>query len=62
MTYRVIFYRDDKPVVDAAWTGSLAEAQLIARDTVNFGHFECVEILSERGDVVLKRGAHTQPA
>lgn len=58
MTFRVIFYRDGERLADAAWTGSLAEAQNVMKESINKCSYDHVEILNDKGVCVLK---HDEP-
>ena len=58
MTYRVIFFRDGNRLADAAWTGSLAEAQNLIRESLESGVFDKIEVLDDDGKVVL---THLEP-
>lgn len=57
MTYRVIFYRDGNRLADAAWTGSLAEAQNLVHESLESRTFDRVEVLNDDGKVLL---AHSE--
>lgn len=54
MVYRVVFFRDDEQLADVTWARSLAEAQLMAKDSILSGLYDRIEVLNEKGHVCLR--------
>jgi hypothetical protein len=58
MSYRLILYRGLERDECDQTLSSLADAQNVAKERINSGKFDCVEIVNEAGTVCLRHREH----